>query len=129
MNETRGRRGLIVAIAFVPILLAGFLWLPRWWEEREFRQMEGIAGVEAKISPGKLGDARAKIQDGMKTDAVIAAIGKPALSVATDGISRHEIWKYYFADGTLILNVTDDLVQRVSADFRPPTIPTSTRPR
>ena len=130
MNENRrSRRGLLVAIAFVPILLAGFLWLPRWWEEREFRQMEGIAGVEAKLSPGKLGDARDKIHDGMKVEAVTAAIGKPALSVGTDGISRHEIWKYYFADGTLILNVTDGLVQRVSADFHPPVIPTSTRPR
>ncbi|HEX4440395.1 MAG TPA: hypothetical protein VH854_10020 [Thermoanaerobaculia bacterium] len=129
MNENRSRRGLLVAIAFVPILLAGFLWLPRYWEEREYRQIEGIAGVEAKISPGKLADARDRVKEGMKIEAVAAAIGKPALSVATDGISRHEIWRYYYADGTLLLNVTDGLVQRVSADFHPPVIPTSARPR
>jgi hypothetical protein len=125
----RRRRGLLVAIAFVPIVLAAFLWLPRWWEEREYRQMEGIAGVEAKLSSGRLADARGKVQDGMKADAVAAAIGKPALSVATDGVSRREIWTYYYADGTLLINLTDGLVQRVSADFRPPSIPTSARPR
>jgi hypothetical protein len=129
MNESRSRRGLLVAIAFVPIVLAAFLWFPRWWESREYRQMEGLVGVEARVSEGKLGDARAKIHDGMKVEDVTAAIGKPAVSMATDGISRHEIWKYYYADGTLLLNVTDGLVQRASADFRPPSIPTSARPR
>jgi hypothetical protein len=124
----RPRRGLLVAIAFVPIVLAAFLWLPKWWEAREYRQMEGLAGVEAKISPGKLAAAREKIQNGMKSEAVVAAIGKPALSVGTDGVSRREIWTYYFADGTLLINLTDGLVQRVSADFRPPAIPTSARP-
>jgi hypothetical protein len=125
----RRRRGLLVAIAFVPIVLAALLWLPKWWEEREYRQMEGIAGVEAKLSPGRLADARGKVQDGMKADAVAGAIGRPALSVATDGVSRREIWTYYYADGTLLINLTDGIVQRVSADFRPPSIPTSARPR
>jgi hypothetical protein len=64
----------------------------------------------------------------MKGEAVVAAIGKPALSVGTDGVSHHEVWTYYFADGTLLINLTDGLVQRVSADFRPPRIPTSARP-
>jgi hypothetical protein len=125
----RRRRGLLVAIAFVPIVLAALLWLPKWWEAREYRQMEGIAGVEAKLSPGRLADARGKVQDGMKADAVAGAIGRPALSVATDGVSRREIWTYYYADGTLLINLTDGIVQRVSADFRPPSIPTSARPR
>jgi len=120
---------LLVAIAFVPIVLGALLWLPRWWEEREYRQMEGIAGVEAKISAGRLADARGRVRDGMKADDIAAAIGKPALSVATDGVSRREIWTYYYADGTLLINLTDGLVQRVSADFHPPTIPTSARPR
>jgi len=128
MGERERRKGLIVAIAFVPILLAAFLWLPRWWEAREYRQIESIAGVEAHISQGKLADARDKVKNGMKSDSVVAAIGKPALSVATDGVSRHEIWTYYFADGTLLLNLTDGLVQRASADFHPPKIPTSARP-
>jgi hypothetical protein len=128
-DARRPRRGLLVAIAFVPILLAAILWLPRWWEEREYRQMEGIAGVEARVSPGRLADARGKVHDGMKTDGLLAALGKPALSVATDGVSRREMWTYYYADGTLLINVTDGLVQRVSADFHPPSIPTSARPR
>jgi hypothetical protein len=127
--QTEGRRrGVLIAIAFVPIVLAAALWLPRWWEEREYRQMEGIAGVEARVSPGKLADARGKVDNGMKAEAVMAAIGKPALAVATEGVSKREIWTYYFADGTLLINLTDGLVQRVSADFRPPKIPTSARP-
>ena len=128
MGERERRKGLIVAIAFVPLLLAAFLWLPRWWEAREYRQIESIAGVEAHISEGKLADARDRVKNGMQSDAVVAAIGKPALSVATDGVSRHEIWTYYFADGTLLLNLTDGLVQRASAGFHPPKIPTSARP-
>jgi hypothetical protein len=128
MGTEQRRRGLLIAIAFVPIVLAAALWLPRWWEAREYRQMQGIAGVEARVSPGKLADARNKIENGMKSDAVVAAIGKPALSVGTDGASPREIWTYYYADGTLLINLTDGLVQRVSADFRPPKIPTSARP-
>ena len=129
MSTEKRRRGVLVAIAFVPIVVAAALWLPRWWEEREYRQMEGIAGIAATVSPGKLADARAKVENGMKGDAVVAAIGKPALAAATDGVSTHEIWRYYYADGTLLINLTDGLVQRVSADFRPPKIPTSARPR
>ena len=110
------------------VVLAAALWLPRWWEQREYRQMEGIAGVEARVSPGKLADARGKVDNGMKAEAVMSAIGKPALAVATEGVSKREIWTYYFADGTLLINLTDGLVQRVSADFRPPKIPTSARP-
>jgi len=127
--QTEGRRrGVLIAIAFVPIVLAAALWLPRWWEQREYRQMEGIAGVEAHVSPGRLADSRGKVDNGMKAEAVVAAIGKPALAVATEGVSKREIWTYYFADGTLLINLTDGLVQRVSADFRPPKIPTSARP-
>jgi len=129
MPTEERRRGVLIAIAFVPIVLAAALWLPRWWERREYRQMEGIAGIEARVSPGKLADARAKVENGMKGEAIVAAIGKPALSVGTDGVSRREIWTYYYADGTLLINLTDGLVQRVSADFRPPKIPTSARPR
>ena len=128
MGERERRKGLIVAIAFVPILLAAFLWLPRWWEARQYREIESIAGVEARVSEGKLADARDRVKDGMKSDAVVAAIGKPALSMGSEGVSRHEIWTYYYADGTLLLNLTDGLVQRASADFHPPRIPTSSRP-
>jgi len=127
MGERERRKGLIVAIAFVPILLAAFLWLPRWWEAREYRQIESIAGVEAHLSQGKLADARDKVKNGMKSDAVVAAIGKPALSVATDGVSRHEIWTYYFADGTMVINLTDGSAVRIGTTYGRPRIPRSSR--
>jgi hypothetical protein len=131
MEDARGpRRGLLVALAFAPILLAAVLWLPAWWEKREYREMESIAGVEARVLPGRLADAREKVNPGLSTDALEAAIGKPSLSVRTEGKdSMREIWTYYFADGTMLINITDGLVQRVSATFGPPRIPTSARPQ
>ena len=131
MEDARGpRRGLLVALAFAPILLAAVLWLPAWWEKREYREMESIAGVEARVVPGRLADAREKVNPGLSTDALAAAIGKPSLSVRTEGKdSIREIWTYYFEDGTMLINITDGLVQRVSATFGPPRIPTSARPQ
>ena len=131
MEDSRTpRRGLLIALAFAPILLAAILWLPGWWEKREYRAMEEIAGVEARIVPGRLADAREKVNPGLSSDAVAAAIGKPSLSVRTQGKdSSREIWTYYFADGTMQINLTDGLVQRVSATFGPPRIPTSARPQ
>ena len=123
------RRGLLVAIALVPIAVAAVLWLPRWWENREYREAEAIAGVGAPIAPGSLADARGKIDPGVASNDVVARIGKPAIAVGTEGRdTRREIWTYYFADGTLILNLTDGRVQRVSTTFGPPKIPTSARP-
>ncbi len=124
------RRGLLIVLAFAPVLLAAVLWLPAWWEKREYRQMEAIAGVEARIVPGRLSDAREKVHPGLGTDALAAAIGKPSLSVRTEGKdSSHEIWTYYFADGTMQVNITDGSVARVSATFATPRIPTSARPQ
>ncbi len=129
IERERRSRTLTVLLAFVPILLAAVLWLPKWWEKRLYRESEAIAGVEAKIVPGTLADARKKAENGMKAEALVAAIGKPSILVGTDGKdSRREIWTYYFADGTMVVNLTDGLVQRVSADFHPPRIPTSARP-
>lgn len=92
--------------------------------------MESLAGVEARMVPGTLAEARKKAEAGVKTGQLVAALGKPSLSVRTEGRdSSHEIWTYYFSDGTLVLNITDGLVQRVSADFRPPAVPTSARPQ
>jgi hypothetical protein len=48
--------------------------------------------------------------------------------VRTEGASTHEIWKYYFADGTLTVNLTDGYVARISTDFGPPKIRQSRRP-
>ena len=128
-NPRSFRRGLLVVIAFVPILLAASLWLPTWWDKRQYRQMEALAGVEARLVPGTLADARKKTENGMRGERLAAAIGKPSLTVGTQGKdSTHEIWTYYFSDGTMIVNLTDGLVQRVSANFHPPVIRTSLRP-
>ena len=131
MEDSRPpRRGLLIALAFAPIFLAAILWLPRWWERREYRAMEEIAGVEARVVPGRLADARGKVNPGLSSEAVTAAIGKPSVSVRTQGKdSSREIWTYYFADGTMQINLTDGLVQRVSATFAPPRIPTSVLPK
>jgi hypothetical protein len=129
-DSPSSRRGLYVALAVLPLLVAAALWLPRWWEMRLYRQSEEIAGVEARIVPGALAEARSKTETGMKAEAVVAAVGKPSILVGTEGKdSRREIWTYYFADGTMVVNLTDGVVQRVSADFHPPRIPTSARPR
>jgi hypothetical protein len=129
IEKERRSRTLTVLLACIPILLAAVLWLPRWWENHLYREAEAIAGVEARIVPGTIADARKKTESGMKAAALIAAIGKPSILVGTDGKdSRREIWTYYFSDGTMIVNLTDGLVQRVSADFHPPRIPTSARP-
>lgn len=129
MAETRPRRAVLVAGAFVPLLLAATLWLPRWWENREYREAEKIAGVAADIVPGTLAEARPKVDPGVAAGTLVERIGKPSISVATEGKdSRREIWTYYFSDGTLTVNLTDGLVQRVSATFGPPKIPTSARP-
>jgi hypothetical protein len=129
IEKERRSRTLTMLLAFVPILLAAVLWLPKWWEKRLYREAEAIAGVEARIVPGTIAEARKKTESGMKAEAIVAAIGKPSILVGTDGKdSRREIWTYYFSDGTMIVNLTDGFVQRVSADFHPPKIPTSARP-
>ena len=129
MEESRPRRGLLLAAALVPLVVAAALWLPRWWEAREFRESEAIAGVNAPIVPGTLAEARKLLDPGVATEDVVARLGKPSMSVATEGQdSRREIWTYHFSDGTLRVNVTDGRVQRVSTSFGAPKIPTSTRP-
>jgi hypothetical protein len=129
MEGASPRRALLAAVALVPLLVAAVLWLPRWWENREYREAEAIAGVGAPLSSGRVADARGKIDPGAASDAVLARLGKPAMSVGTEGRdARREIWTYYFADGTLTVNLTDGRVQRVSTSFGSPKIPTSARP-
>jgi hypothetical protein len=129
MEEDRPRRGLLLLAAFVPIFVAAALWVPRWWENREYRAAEDIAGVAAPIMPGSLAEARQRLDPGVATEDVVARIGKPSMSVATEGRdARREVWTYYFSDGTMLINVTDGRVQRVSTSFGAPKIPTSARP-
>lgn len=115
-------------IALVLVLAAAALWFPRWWENREYRQAEAIAGVGSKIVPGKLADARKQVEPGVPGARVTAALGRPSFAVKTDGASTHEIWTYYFSDGKLTVNLTDGYVARVSTEFGPPKIPQSRRP-
>jgi hypothetical protein len=124
------RRGLWIALALVPIALAAAFWLPAWWEAREFWQVQSIAGVDAGIVPGDLTGARKKIDPGRTAAEITAAIGKPSMAVGTDGRDmRHEIWTYYFADGKMIVNLTDGVAVRISTVYGAPKLPKSTRPR
>lgn len=127
-SDDSPRRRLLLAVFLVPILLLALLWLPRWWENREFRQLQAIAGVGSRIVPGRLTEARGKIDPGASAEKIVAAIGKPSFSVGTDGKdARHEIWTYYFADGTMVVNLTGGSAVRISVTYGPPKIPKTTR--
>jgi hypothetical protein len=129
MPPERARPTLYLVLAGAVVLAAAAFWLPRWWENREYRRVEAIAGVDSRVLPGKLADARAKVDPGMAASKVAAALGQPSLSVKTEGASTHEIWTYYFADGTLTINLTDGIVARASTVFGAPDIRKSRRPR
>lgn len=127
-NADSPRRGLLLAVFLIPIFLLAVLWLPRWWENREFRQVQEIAGVGSQIVPGQLTEARRKIDPGSSAEKIVAAIGKPSFSVGLDGKdSRREIWTYYFADGTMVVNLTDGSAVRISVAYGKPRIPKTTR--
>jgi hypothetical protein len=123
------RKALIAAIVLVPILLVAALWAPAWWEKRELREAQKIAGVGSQIVPGRLTEARQKVDPGATAQKIVAAIGKPSFKVGTQGKdSRREIWTYYFSDGTLTINLTDDAAVRIATAYGRPRIPRSTRP-
>lgn len=128
MAETESRRRLVAALALAAVLVAAVLWLPRWWENRLYRQVEAVAGVGAAMLPGSVTDARKGVDPGKPEDAVLSAIGKPSIAVQTQGASRHAVWTYYYADGTMTLNLTDGYVARARVDYGRPRIPTSARP-
>jgi len=122
------RRAYLIGLPLVLLTVAAAFWLPTWWESRLYRQTEAIAGVGAKMLQGSLGDARRKIDPGMLSDKTVATIGRPSFSVHTEGTSTHDIWTYYYADGTMTVNLTDGVIQRIATDFHPPVIPKSKRP-
>jgi hypothetical protein len=122
--EQTTRRRLLAAVVIVPALLAAALWLPRWWERRELQEVRAIAGVESQLTPGSMTDARKKIDPGLTSDKIAATIGKPGFAVGTSGRdARHEIWTYYFSDGTMTINLTDGAAVRISTVYGPPRIP------
>ena len=98
MLRAMTRNGGVVMVTFV----SGFI-LP---EPAEHREMEA--------------EARKRIDPGMTGARVTDAIGKPSFSVRTQGVSAHDIWTYYFTDGTLTINLTDGYVARVATEFGPP---------
>jgi hypothetical protein len=127
MSE-RGPTRTVAVVAFVVALgIAAAIWLPRWWEHRLYRQVEAVAGVGASMKDGSVTDARRKVETGNTARAVAQSLGKASFSVRTDGTSVHEIWTYYYANGTLTVNLTDGIVQRLGVNYGPPNIPTSAR--
>jgi len=109
------------------LAVGAVLWLPRWWERRLYREAEALTGVGAPILSGTLTDARKKIDPGRTEKDVVAALGQPSFSQASEGSSSHGIWIYYYADGTMTINLTDGVVVRVGVNYGPPQIPTSRR--
>ena len=122
--DEQTRRRLLAAIVFVPLVLAAALWLPRWWEGRELRQAREIAGVGSTMQAGSMTDARKKVDPGLTAEQVKAAIGAASFAVGTDGReSKHEIWNYYYKDGTMRVYLTDGTVAQVSTIYGTPRIP------
>jgi hypothetical protein len=128
MPSERARPALFFVIGAAIVIAVAAFWLPRWWENREYRRAESIAGVGSAMLPGKVADARKRVDPGLSGAKVTGALGKPSFAVRTEGASSHEIWKYYFADGTLTVNLTDGFVARISTDLGPPKIRQSRRP-
>jgi hypothetical protein len=127
-EEKSPRPALVVAILLVLALVAAALWVPRWWNIRLYRQTEALTGVGSAVQPGGVTQARGKIDPGKTSKQVVELIGRPSFSVGTEGSSTHDIWTYYYSDGTMTVNLTDGIVQRISIAFGPPKIPTSRRP-
>jgi len=123
--ETPLRRRLIIGLAFLVIVAGLAVFLPSWWDRRQFHKLEEIAGVGSPLLSGSVADARRKIDSGMPSEKVSGAIGKASFAVHTDGASTHDIWTYYYKDGTMTVNLTDGMVQRISVAFGPPSIPKS----
>ena len=123
-NEPGSRRGLVAAVIVIPVVLAAALWLPRWWEGHELNAAREIAGVGSKMAAGTMTDARKKIDPGLSREQLVAAIGQPSFAVGTEGKdARHEIWTYYFQDGTMTVNLTDGAAVRIGTVYGTPRIP------
>ena len=90
--------------------------------------MEAITGVGSPVLPGSVTEARRKVDPGRTGAEVARALGRASFSVRTEGTSSHDIWTYYYSDGTMTVNLTDGIVQRISLAYGPPKIPTSRRP-
>ena len=128
MSEPTPTRVALITTVVLAIGIAAAIWVPRLWERRLYRQTEALTGVGSQLQPGTVTGARRKIDPGRTRQAVEAAIGKASFAARTEGSSVHEIWIYYYADGTMTVNLTDGIVQRIGVAYGPPNIPTSRRP-
>lgn len=131
MSDTRpgrSRAGLYIVLVAALAATATAVWFPRWWEMHLYRQTEALTGVGAPIRAGHLTDERRKIDPNKTDKEVLAALGPPSIQIGTDGASTRGIWTYYYADGTMVVNLTDGIVVRISVSYGPPQIPTSRRP-
>ena len=122
--EQKTRSRLLAAVVLVPLFLVAALWLPKWWEGRELSEARKIAGVGSELTSGSMTDARKKVDPGLAGDKIVAAIGKPGFAVGADGRdTKHEIWTYYFTDGTMTINLTDGVAVRIGTIYGAPRIP------
>jgi flagellar basal body-associated protein FliL len=129
MTEERAPRpALFIALLLVVFLVAAALWVPRWWDNRLYRETEALTGVGSVVQTGGVTAARGKIDPGKSSKQVVQLVGRPSFAVGTEGSSTHDIWTYYYSDGTMTVNLTDGIVQRISVAYGPPKIPTSRRP-
>ena len=129
MTEERSPRpALFIALLLVLVLVAAALWVPRWWNNRLYRDTETLTGVGSVVQPGGVTPARGRIDPGKTSKQVVELVGRPSFAVGTEGSSTHDIWTYYYSDGTMTVNLTDGIVQRISVAYGPPEIPTSLRP-
>jgi hypothetical protein len=120
MPDTESKsRGPLYALALAVALLAASVLGLRWWQSRADRQSESLAGI-GRILPGSVTQARQKVDPGRNEKAVLEAIGKPSVGVETKGDSRHSVWTYYYADGTMTLTLTDGIIARADLDYGPP---------
>jgi hypothetical protein len=126
--ESTPSRRLVIGLGLIAIAAAVAMWLPGWWENRLYRQAERIAGVGSAVLPGSVAEARQRIDSGMTSEKVLAGIGRASFSVRTEGTSTRDIWTYYYKDGTMTVNLTDGVVQRITLAFGPPKIRQSRRP-
>ena len=127
MPDTESKsRGPLTALALAVVLLAAAIFALRWWQSGVDRQSETLAGI-GRVLPGSVTQARQKVDPGRTEKAVLEAIGKPSVSIETKGASRHSVWTYYYADGTMTLTLTDGIIARADLEYGPPRLATPGR--
>ena len=128
MSEPSPSRVAVITTLLIAVAVAAAIWVPHWWERRLYREEEAVAGAGARVLAGSVTDARRKIDPGQTARAVEQALGKASFAVRTEGTSVRDIWTYYYADGTMTVNLTDGIVQRIGIVYGRPKIPVRRKP-